>query len=345
MEHWPFQDYELPRIDRISNDFYAASFFLMKLLPARYMLQKAVEEKIIRPGGKIIESTSGTFGLALAMICAAKDFKLTLVSDPAIDTKLQSRLADLGVDLKIVDKKEEASGGFQNVRLQLLKDLLKQEPEYYWPRQYDNPYNPASYAKLAEFLVARLGKIDALIGPVGSGGSMVGSAKALKTVFPDLQVVGIDTPYSVLFGQPNGIRPLRGLGNSILPLNLEHSIFDIVSWVPAEKAFHFTRQLHREHGLFMGPTSGASYLVAKWYKDNNPGKKIVSIFPDEGNRYIDTVYSDIWLKSNGFIDNNPIQPPKLVDHPIKELKAWSVMHWNGRSLGSINHNDKLLINT
>lgn len=116
-DHSNFKDYELPRLTALAPNLVGASFFLMKLLPARFMLDQAERHGRLKPGGRICETTSGTFGLALAMLAAVREYHLTLVSDNAIDPVLQGRLKDLGAHLDIVQR-PGAQGGFQQARLE-----------------------------------------------------------------------------------------------------------------------------------------------------------------------------------------------------------------------------------
>src|ERR1700678_79105 len=128
---------------------------------------------------------------------------------------------------------------------------------------------------VSEHLVDRLGYVDGLIGPVGSGGSMCGTTAGLRADNSQVVAIGVDTPGSVLFGQPDQIRELRGLGTGVLPGNLDHTMFDEVHWCPAGVAYRETRLLHRRHALFHGPTSGAAMAVARWWSARNRGARTV----------------------------------------------------------------------
>ncbi|HEU0053829.1 MAG TPA: cysteine synthase family protein, partial [Longimicrobium sp.] len=283
----------LPRVVQLRPNLIGLAFPLMKLLPARFIVQKAREEGELAPGGLIAETTSGTFGLALAMVARLQGHPLTLVSDPAVDAPLKRRLEDLGATVHIVSE-PGPTGGYQQARLAVLEQILAANPGSFCPRQYSNPHNPESYAPCAEQLVNAAGAVDCLIGTVGSGGSVCGISSYLRLLFPELTVVGVDTHRSVIFGQSDAGsgRALRGLGNSLMPPNVDHTTFDLVHWVGAKEAFAATRRLHQEHALFMGPTSGAAYLVADWWARENPDTLSAVIFPDEGYRYQDTVYDD-----------------------------------------------------
>jgi cysteine synthase A len=310
---------------------YATPFFLMKLLPAHYILERARATGLIAPGTVIIETTSGTFGLALAIVSRLRGYRLMLVSDPAIEPPLKRRLEDLGTTVEIV-REPNPIGGFQRARLDRMAQLLAEHPGHFCPSQYSNPDNPESYSQFAELLTETIGQVDYLVGAVGSGGSMCGTSSYLRLLFPGLRAVGVDTHGSVLFGQPDAKkRMLRGLGNSLMPPNLNHSLFDEVHWVNAAEAFAATRLLHQQHALYMGPTSGATYLVARWYAQQQPNATVVAIFPDEGYRYENTVYDDEWLGANDVWLRELPAKPQLVNHPLEVGATWSKMNWKGRT--------------
>ncbi|HET7462103.1 MAG TPA: pyridoxal-phosphate dependent enzyme, partial [Longimicrobium sp.] len=290
----------------------------------------------LRPGGLIAETTSGTFGLALAMVARLGGHRLTLVSDPAIDAALRRRLEDLGATVHIV-REPGPTGGFQQARLAVLERVLAGNPGSFCPRQYSNPHHPGSYAPCAEQLAHAAGAIDCLIGTVGSGGSMCGISSYLRLVCPELTTIGVDTHGSVLFGQTDagGGRLLRGLGNSLMPPNVDHAAFDLVHWVGAAEAFRATRQLHRDHALFMGPTSGAAYLVADWWARENPDRLGAVIFPDEGYRYQDTVYDDAWLAAQGLsLDALPREPVEW-ERPHDGDDPWAFFRWGRRPFAEV----------
>ncbi|MBZ9894647.1 pyridoxal-phosphate dependent enzyme [Mesorhizobium sp. BR1-1-6] len=328
------EDFEGPRLVALGGALFGASFFLMKLLPARFMLERAVERDQLKPEATICESSSGTFGLALAMLAVQQGYRLILVSDWALDRHLHRRLIELGADVTIVDS-PAASGGLQQARLDRLHIHLRDIAGSYWPSQYDNPDNPISYAKVAEQFIDRLGKVDCLVGPVGSGGSVSGISCYLRTLFADLYAIGVDTPNSVLFGQPSGKLNLSGLGGNILPRNVDHRQFDEVHWVTPAEAFHATHDLHRKHGLFMGPTSGAAYRVARWWAEANPGKTVVALFPDEGHRYVETVYDHEWLKAVAGWSKRPAEGPTTVSSPRSRMARWSRLPWERRTLHEV----------
>lgn len=328
------EDFELPRIVKLSDGLFGASFFLMKLLPARFMLERAVDHGLLKPGGTICESSSGTFGLALAMLAVQYGYKLVLVSDWSLDRHLRKRLIELGTHIDIVDQPSPGRG-LQQTRLDRLAKYLNEIPDSFWPAQYSNKDNPLAYGKFAETLVERLGKIDCLIGPVGSGGSMCGTTRFLRAVFPELHAVGVDTPNSILFGQPAGETMVSGLGGGIVPFNVDHRQFDEVHWLTSAEMFKATHRLHQAHGLFMGPTSGAAYKVANWWSRTNPGKNVVAIFPDEGHRYVETVYDENWLSSVPGWSASTLDEPLNIEAPAIKMTSWSRYRWCRRTLAEV----------
>ncbi len=321
---------ELPRIVRLTGNLYGACFPLMKQLPARFILDRARDAGLLQPGAHVIETTSGTFGLALAIVCALRGYHLTIVSDPVIDDPLKRRLIDLGARVEIVTQ-PAAVGGLQRARLDRLDELRGARPDSFWPAQYDNAHNVGAYAPFAELLTETLGRVDCIIGTVGSGGSTCGTSRYLRALFPKLTVLGVDTHGSVLFGQPDRKRLLRGLGNSLMPQNLDHRAFDEVHWVTAAEGFQATRVLHQRHALFMGATSGAAYLVAGSWAAQHPDATVVALLPDEGYRYQDTVYNDEWLRGKGlWLPRLPREPLTVSTVPTAESR-WCRIAWNRRS--------------
>jgi S-sulfo-L-cysteine synthase (3-phospho-L-serine-dependent) len=326
---------ELPRIVRLGPNLYGAAFSLMKLLPARHILDRAREDGLLEPGTVVIESTSGTFGLALAMECRLRGRPLVLVSDPAVDPALRRRMRDLGAAVDIVAEPAPV-GGYQQARLDRLAELRSRHPRHFLPAQYSNPDNPGAYALLADELAATLGWVDILVGPVGSGGSMCGTAAGLRDLLGrDVAAVAVDTPGSVLFGQHDAPRRIRGLGNSLMPANLDHAAFDEVHWVSDREGFAATRALHRRHALYMGPTSGAAWMVAEWKARLEPDARVVVLLPDEGYRYQDTVYDDGWLRRHGLRLRRLPGRPVEVDTPAEGGPEWSWLRWNRRRLAAV----------
>ncbi|WP_406320100.1 pyridoxal-phosphate dependent enzyme [Streptomyces sp. NBC_01637] len=326
----------LPRLIRLGPNLCGAAFTLMKLLPARFMIDRAEQRGDLRPGTTVLETSSGTFALGLAMVCRLRGYPLVIVGDPAIDPVLRRRLLELNTRVEICHE-PSPEGGFQRARLDRLEELRAEYPNHYVPGQYHNRDNPNAYASVAEQLTETLGLVDCLVGPVGSGGSTGGTAAFLRLLQPQLHLIGVDTSPSAIFGQPDGPRTVRGLGNSLVPPNVRHAAYDEVHWTGPAEVFQATRELHARHALYMGPTSGAAYLVARWYAERHPDAQVVALLPDEGHRYQDTVYQDDWLASQGFLDKPYATEPRSVTHPGAALGGWARMDWRRRTLEDALH--------
>jgi len=216
-----------PKLIPLEENLTAAVFSFMKIFPAEFCMRRAREEGWINSQSLIVETSSGNMALGLVLICKLTGYRLTIVSDYACDGFLKRRLEDLGTRVEIVSG-PAAQGGYQRARLDRLRKIREETPDHFWINQYDNTGNPGAYSFLAAQLVESLGQIDCLVATVGFGGSACGTAGYLRAIFPEMATIGIDTFGSVLFGQPDQPRKLRGLGNSVLPKNLDHRIFDEV---------------------------------------------------------------------------------------------------------------------
>jgi cysteine synthase A len=164
---------------------------------------------------------------------------------------------------------------------------------------------------------------------------MSGTVTYLRSVLPECQAIGVDSHYSILFGHPDGHRELRGLGMSLMPANLDHTVFNRVHWCSARAAYAATRELHQRHALFMGPSSGAAYLAAQWYAAANPAALTVVMLPDDGYRYQDTVYNDDWLEAKGHKGFQNPQEPIVLDDPTKPTGDWMSYEWDRRSYAEV----------
>ncbi|WP_059359038.1 pyridoxal-phosphate dependent enzyme [Parachlamydia acanthamoebae] len=323
----------LPNLIEIEENLILASFSLMKLLPAKYVIEKAIRDGSLQKGSTIIETSSGTYALGLAIICAENHFPFHIISDPVMDKSLIRQLEYLGGKVEIVS---DAINGHQVARLKTLNDHLSKNPTFFWPQQYDNPDHLKAYASFGDYIIESLGEDITLVASVGSGSSSCGTIMQLRKYNPSISLIGVDTFGSTLFGLKNNHRILRGLGNSIMPKNLLHQLFDQIHWISAAQAFHATRDLYSRSALYAGPTTGACYQVAKWVSQQQEKKKIVFISADMGYRYSSNVYDDEWIKKSG-CDFKKIEPIKI--EKVSEIDSssldWNYIEWNRRLLQKV----------
>ena len=300
--------------------------FGMKDRVARHAILEARRIGSLAEGAPIVESSSGTLALGVAFVGAALGHPVHVVTDPRIDLISLAKLRALGATVHVVDSMSDR--GWQGARLDRLAELRAELPDAFWPEQYANPDNPAAYRTLAAELLTDLGGLDVLVGSVGTGGSLCGSARALREDLPGLRVIGVDTVGSVLFGQPDRPRRLQGgLGNSLMPKNLDRRLVDEVHWLNDHEAFTATAELAQDHQIFAGNTSGSVYRVLREVAEHSvPGTRIVGILPDRGDRYADTVYAENYWESNDVRAQPIAQAPSVVT-PGTVVDSWSKLAW------------------
>lgn len=291
---------------------------------ALHMVRQARRRGQLRPGAPIVESTSGTLGLGLALAGITYRHPVTLVADPGLEPAMRHLLAAYGARVEIVQQ-PHPEGGWQQARRERVSRLLSEEPGAWCSNQYDNPDNVAAYASLGRELAEQLGRIDVLVVSVGTGGHSGGAGRALREAFPALRVVGIDAVGSTIFGQPARARLMRGLGSSIHPRNVDYALFDEVHWVAPAEAVASARALAAEHYATGGWSVGAVALVASWAaRTTPPGTRIAAIFPDGPQRYAHTVFDDAYCEQHGLLGAKVPDEPEQLSHPAAgEATAWT----------------------
>jgi cysteine synthase A len=296
----------------------------MKDRPALHMIAKARERGELVPGGTIVESTSGTLGLGLALAGIVHGHPVTLVTDPGMEPIVQQMLQAHGARVDLVTA-PHPTGGWQQARRERVEQLLAETPGSYCPDQYNNPDNVAGYESLALELVAQLGRIDVLVCSVGTGGHSAGVSRVLREYFPDLRLVGVDTVGSTIFGQPARPRLMRGLGSSIFPLNVDYPSFDEVHWVAPAESVWACRKLAARHHASGGWSVGAVALVASWLaRTHDSDVRVAAVFPDGPHRYFDTIYNDVYCEANNLlVAPPPVQPAEIGTITEREVTEWT----------------------
>ena len=322
-----------PRMVQLAPNLFGVCLEVMKIIPARHILGRALQEGLIDRDTLVVESSSGNLALGLAVVCRELGLRLHIVGDPAIDGPLRNLLANLGARVDLVEQ-PDAQGAYQRLRLQRVQEILATHPRAFWVRQYDNVLNAQAYAPLAAALAAEFGPRLNLVAAVGSGGSSVGLSTALRAQGCDLRLTGVDTFNSVLFGLPDGKRSLRGLGNSVMPGILDHTQFDGVHWLSGELGNRAAMQLHRAHGVFCGPTSGAAWRAARHVAALDPDTPTAFVAADTGYRYQGSVFAGDWAAGP---DAHEPAEPRVVPHPsaVAPDDEWACMQWGRRSLAAV----------
>lgn len=318
----PLVRLRMPRGAPVHAKLELANPYGMKDRVAKQAILDARGDGTLRPGGLIAESSSGTLAMGVALVGGHLGHPVHIVTDPRIDAVTRAKLESLGATLDVVPAM--TGNGWQSARLERLRTVLDANPGAFWPRQYENPANPAAYRALADEVTAAIGPVDVLVGAVGSGGSLCGTARVLRRTNPALRVVAVDAVGSAVFGQPDVPQRLQsGIGNSLIPANVDFEVIDEVHWLSDREAFAGTLALAAEERIFAGNSSGSAYLVARWLSSELPADaSVVAIFPDRGDRYAHTIYNPRYRAEHGLDDLRPPVGPRRIK-PTETADSWS----------------------
>lgn len=264
--------------------------------PARFIIEHGLRSGELKPGMHIIESTSGNLGIALAMLAKIHGLNFTCVVDPKIARANLQLIERLGARIERVEEPDD-QGGYLKNRIARVERLLAEIPGSVWINQYANARNwQAHYYGEGEEIAAELdGAPDHLVVGVSTCGTITGLARRLRELYPGLRVIAVDAVGSVIFGPP-GPRELPGLGASRVPELLQRDEVDEVVHVRDSDAALGCRLLLRHEGIFAGGSSGSVVAALRLLLPRLPRPcRVLTLLPDRGERYLDTVYDDDWL--------------------------------------------------
>jgi 2,3-diaminopropionate biosynthesis protein SbnA len=265
--------------------------------PARYIVERGLAEGTIRPGSHIIESSSGNLAIALAMTCRIHDLRFTAVVDPKISPINLKIIRCYGGDIELVTEKD-SQNGYLETRIERVKHLLREQPDALWINQYANERNWQShYHGEGEEILKSLDRpVDYLVLGVSTSGTVHGISRRLRQAWPDLKVVAVDAVGSVLFGTPPYPRELPGIGASRVPELLQRGEIDQAIHIDDYESAIACRELVKHEGIFAGGSSGSVIAAIQRLASQAPrGARILTVLPDRGERYLDSVYDDEWL--------------------------------------------------
>lgn len=295
----------------------------MKARAAVSMLLGARRRGELSPGAPVVESTSGTLGVGLAFAGQALGHPVTLVVDRELESSMRSLLRAHGARVEMVERPHPI-GGWQQARLDRVRELCRELPGAYCTDQYNNPDNPGGYQALAEEIVRQLGEADVLVCSVGTGGHSAGTIRTLRRYWPNVRLVGVDTVGSTIFGQPARPRIMRGLGSSIYPRNVNYAEFDEVHWVGPGEAVDACRRLAGHAFVTGGWSTGAVALVAAWVARVQAGARVVTVFPDGPHRYLNSIFDDDYCRAHGLLDRPVATRPVEIGYPqAVEVEGWA----------------------
>lgn len=268
----------------------------IKLKTAHAIVADLENRGLITPRTRLIESSSGNLGVALAMVCAAKGYQFVCVIDPNTSAPNRKLIQALGAQVIVVDQRDE-NGGFLYSRIRLIEQMVAQNPDYIWLNQYQNPNNPlAHYNATARAIAEKFGHVDYLFVGAGTTGTLMGCKRYFADHHPHTKVIAVDSVGSVTFGLPGGTRHIPGLGTSRRPEIYEPSDIHAFLTVPEVRTVQVCRWLAQRYGLLFGGSTGTVLAgVQQWAAQIRPDDVVVAISPDMGERYLETLYSDDWV--------------------------------------------------
>ena len=249
------------------------------------MVEDAERRGTLKPGGTIVEPTSGNTGIGLAMAAAVKGYRLILTMPEDMSVERQRLLQRFGAEIHLTPAIEGMTGA-----VFAASELVREHPEYFMPQQFQNPANPAIHRRTTalEVLEQTGGRLDAFVAGVGTGGTITGVGEVLKDKLPGVQIVAVEPARSpVLSGGRFRPHAIHGIGASFVPGVLNRDVIDRIVQVRDEDATAWSRRLCREEGILAGISAGAAVFAACMVASElGPDQVVVTLLPDTGERYL-----------------------------------------------------------
>ena len=274
------------------------------------MLEAAEKIGSIKPGGTIIEGTSGNTGMGLALAAAIKGYQCIFTMPDKMSQEKIDALRALGAEVIVTPTEVEHDDprSYHSVARRLSREI----PNSFFPNQYENPANTEAHYKTTgpEIWEQTQGKVTHVVIGVGTGGTITGVARFLKEKNPNIRVIGADPVGSIFAemfktGRKPQVQPYKteGIGQTELPANVDFSVIDELYAVSDKDAFLLTRQLARTEGIFAGGSAGSAvYAALKASEKLTENDLVVIIIPDSGTRYLSKIYNDNWMRENQFLE-------------------------------------------
>lgn len=296
------------------HNFYVKLDFLnpggsIKDRIAKQLIADAVKDGKLKPGGTIIETTSGNTGMGLAMIATVQGFKCVFTMPDKVSSEKTNAMRALGAEVILCPTAVEPED--PRSYYMVAKRLAKELPNSVYLDQYNNPSNPkAHYLSTGPEIYEQMGNnIDYLVAGIGTGGTLCGSAKYLKEKNPKMKTIAVDPVGSIFYDHfktgtlvPAKSYKVEGFGEDFFPENVDFKIIDEMIQVNDQECFDVTREMARKEGIFGGGSCGAAVSAALRFGKTIKDKKIFLILlPDGGSRYLSKFYNDQWMIDNGFL--------------------------------------------
>jgi cysteine synthase A len=268
---------------------------------AHAIISNAIDQGKIKDGTTIVESSSGNMGLGLAQICRYLGLRFICVIDPKTTAANVRLLLAFGAEVDLVSRPDPVTGEFLNARLNRVRELMGKIPNAYWPDQYSNVHNArAHHQTMCEIDTALGGRVDYLFCPTSTCGTLRGCAEYIRSNLKGrTQVIAVDAVGSVIFGGPAKKRLIAGHGAAVRPALYQDGLVDTVIQIEDLDCVVGCRRLLAREGLLVGGSSGGTLMAVEYHRELIPkDANCVVIFPDRGDRYLDTIFSDEWVESH-----------------------------------------------
>ena len=256
----------------------------IKDVMALYMINLAEKKGILKPGGKIIEATSGNTGIAFAMLAPLKGYKFVAVMPEHMSIERRQMMQAYGAEIVLTPEKEGFTGAIEKT-----ERLAKEDKNAWLPRQFDNPDNVAAHREVTARRILEVvdSRIDAFIAGIGTGGTLMGVAEVLKGVYPDVRVVAVEPAESAVMsgGKPSS-HLIQGIGPGFIPGLVNMDLIDEIIKIKGADALSMAKRLIKEESLMVGISSGANVLAALDVARRSAGQTVVTVLPDRGERYL-----------------------------------------------------------
>lgn len=253
------------------------------------MIDAAEKSGQLKPGGVIIEPTSGNTGVGLAMIGCSRGYRVIIVMPDTMSIERRKLLSAFGAELVLTGGALRMSGAIEKAQ-----ELSQTIPGSFIPMQFENPANPEINARTTarEILEDTEGKLEGFVAGIGTGGTFTGVARVLKKEIPGIVCAAMEPLESaVISGKKPGPHGIQGIGAGFVPGNLDRSLIDKVLKVPSAQAMETARRLAKNHGLLLGISSGAAVYAAEMLADEiGKGSRVLCVAPDTGERYLSVLY-------------------------------------------------------
>ena len=294
------------------------------------MIDEAEKKGLLKPGGTIIEGTSGNTGMGLALVCAVRGYKMVFtITDKQSKEKIDL-LKALGAEVIVCPTAVEPED--PRSYYSVAKKLAREIPNSYYPNQYENPMNPEAHYRTTgpEIWEDTEGKITHFVCGLGTGGTISGVGRYLKEKNPKVKVIGVDPIGSLYYDYIKTGKVgkaltyvVEGIGEDFFPGTMDFSVLDDVVQVNDEECFVCTRRLAKQEGIFTGGSGGGCVFGAlRVAKECKPGDLVVAFLPDSGMRYLSKIYNDEWMRERGYVDTEvPLTAEDVVNVKRKAGKV------------------------